>query len=162
MFATAILKLPELPPDPDDLRVYDLNPLGQRGFQFVYEPSSGIQSAAVKKLRFSSKVVRGDRVTVEADTSGNSEAIYDLTEKVGKSVPLKLYNVTQAEIAAKVAVEVNSPAKSVTFRITYPNSCSLKYDDEDLKMRKMLVESGIEPKEPTESMELAGAEATET
>ena len=27
MFATAILKLPELPPDPKDGRVYDLNPL---------------------------------------------------------------------------------------------------------------------------------------
>ncbi|MFL5268247.1 MAG: hypothetical protein ACJ8AH_16915, partial [Stellaceae bacterium] len=30
MFATAILKLPELPPDPKDERVYDLNPLRHR------------------------------------------------------------------------------------------------------------------------------------
>jgi len=45
--------------------------------------------------------------------------------------------------------------------ITYPNSCSLKYDDVDLRLRQMLVDSGIEPREPTESMELAGAEVAE-
>jgi hypothetical protein len=47
MFATAILKLPELPPDPKDGRIYDLN--------------SGIQDVAVRKLRLSSKVKKGDR-----------------------------------------------------------------------------------------------------
>ena len=46
-------------------------------------------------------------------------------------------------------------------RITHPNSCSLKYDDVDLKLREMLVASGIEPREPTESTELAEAEAAE-
>ena len=59
MFATEILKLSELPPDPTDERVYDLNPLRERGFQFVYDAASGIQSVAVKRLRLSSKVVRG-------------------------------------------------------------------------------------------------------
>ena len=43
MFATAILKLPELPPDPKDGRIYDLNPLRQKGFEFVYALGSGIQ-----------------------------------------------------------------------------------------------------------------------
>lgn len=42
MFATAILKLPELPPDPKDERIYDLNPLCQKGFDFVYDAGSGI------------------------------------------------------------------------------------------------------------------------
>ena len=69
MFATAILKLPELPPDPKDERVYDLNPLRHKSFDFVYETDSGIQDVAVKKLRLSSKVKRGDRITVEADAS---------------------------------------------------------------------------------------------
>ncbi len=125
MFAKAILKLPGLPPDPEDTRVYNLNQLAARGFQFVYEPASGIQRVAVKKLRFASKVVRGDRVTVEADANANPEAIYDLVEKVGKSIPLKLYNVSQVEIAAKVCVGEDARPKSVSFQITYPNSCSL-------------------------------------
>jgi hypothetical protein len=161
MFATEILKLSELPPDPRDERVYDLNPLRERGFQFDYDPASGIQSVAVKKLRLSSKVVKGDRITLEADTAANREAIYDLLDKVGRSVPLRRYNVTQVELAAKVVLKADGKPKSVTVSITHPNSCSLKYDDMDLRLRKMLVDSGIELREPTESMELAGAEAAE-
>ncbi len=161
MFATEILKLSELPPDPTGDRVYDLNPLRERGFQFVYDAASGIESVAVKKLRLSAKFVKGDRITLEADTAANREAIYDLLDKVGRSEPLRLYYVTQVELAAKVAMKADEKPKSVTVCITYPNSCSLKYDDVDLKLRKMLVDSGIEPREPTESMELAGAEAAE-
>ncbi len=153
MFATAILKLPELPPDPKDGRIYDLNPLRERGFQFVFDVGSGIQSVAVKKLRLSSKVKKGDRITVEADASGNPHAIYDLLDKIGKSLPLYLYNVTQAELVASVMVDTTKPPKSVTVRITHPNSCSLKYDELDLKLRDMLEASGIEPKEPTEELE---------
>jgi hypothetical protein len=40
------------------------------------------------------------------------------------------------------------PLKTVIIRITYPNSCSLKYDELDLRLRDMLKASGIEQKEP--------------
>ena len=59
---------------------------------------------------------------------------------------MHLYNVTQVEIAASVVVDTDKPPKTVTFRITYPNSCSLKYDDTGMKLRAMLEASGIEPK----------------
>ncbi|MFZ1084393.1 MAG: hypothetical protein WAN35_05475 [Terracidiphilus sp.] len=160
MFSTAILGLPELPPDPDDERVYNLNPLRERGFQFVYDPASGIERVTVKKLRLSSRVKRGDRITLEADAA-KQENIYDLLDRVGRSVALQLFNVSQVELTALVATKSNEKPKSETVRITYPNSCSLKYDDVDLKLRAMLVDSGIEPREPTESMELAEAEAVE-
>jgi hypothetical protein len=161
MFATAILGLPELPPDPEDERVYDLNPLRERGFQFVYDAASGIESVAVKKLRLSSKVVKGDRITLEADATARREAIYDLLDQVSAPLRLRTWNVTQVELVALVATKPNEKPKSVTIRITHPNSCSLKYDDVDLRLREMLVASGIEPREPTESMELAEAEAVE-
>jgi hypothetical protein len=157
MFAKAILKLSELPPDPTDDRAYDLNPLLERSFPFVHDPASGIQSVVVKKLRLSSKLKKGDRITLEADTSGNPLAVYDLLDKLGKPLPLYLYNVTQVELAASVMVEADKPPKSVTIRITHPNSCSLKYDELDLKLRDMLEASGIEPKEPTEGLEVAQA-----
>jgi hypothetical protein len=48
MFATAILKLPELPSDPKDGRIYDLNPLYSKGFDFVYDAGNGVQDVAVK------------------------------------------------------------------------------------------------------------------
>jgi hypothetical protein len=156
MFATAILKLPMLPPDPKDGRVYDLNPLRQKGFEFVFEAGSGIQNVVVRMLRLSSKVKKGDRITLEAYTSGNPNAVYDLLDQIGKSLPLHLYNVTQVELAASVTVDADK-LKSVTIRITHPNSCSLKYDELDLKLREMLEASGIEPKAPDERAEAAEA-----
>jgi hypothetical protein len=59
-------------------------------------------------------------------------------------------------LAASVVTDEDKPPKKVTIRITYPNSCSLKYDEVGLKLRAMLEASGIEPKEPAED---AGAEA---
>jgi hypothetical protein len=75
IFATTILKQDELPPDPRDERVYDLNPLGQKGFNFVYAIGSGIEKVVVKKLRLSSRVTKGDRITLEADTEQDREGI---------------------------------------------------------------------------------------
>lgn len=166
MFATAILKLPEFPADPKDGRVYDLNMLGQRNFDFVYDPATGIQDVVVKKLRLSSKAKKGERITLEADGQNDPGAISDLLERVGKSTPLHLYNVTQAEIGALVAKDGKTNGKWVNIRITHPNSCSLKYDELDLKLRDMLHANGIEPKEPSadlspeiKAVEYAEAEA---
>jgi hypothetical protein len=157
MFATAILKLPELPPNPKDERVYDLNPLRQKGFDFVFDADTGIHDVAVKKLRISSKVKKGDRITLEADATNRPDAVYELLDQIGKSIPLQLYNVTQVELTASVVVDANKPPKAVTIRITHPNSCSLKYDELDLKLRDMLNASGIEPKEPADATEAAEA-----
>ena len=156
MFAQAILKLDGLPPDPKDERVYDLNPLLQKGFNFIYDAGSGIERVTVKKLRLSSRIKRGDRITLEADSSDNPDAVYDLLDQIRASLRLSMYNVTQVELAASVMTDADKPAKKVTIRITYPNSCSLRYDEIGLRLRTMLEASGIEPKEPAEN---AGAEA---
>ena len=148
MFAEAILKIDELPPDPKDERIYDLSPLFQRKFDFTYSVGSGIEEVMVKKLRLSSQIKKGDRITLEADASRNSDAVYDLLDRIGQAVPLNLYNLTQVELSALVVVDANKPPKRTTIRITYPNSCSLKYDELGLKLRDMLKASGIEPKEP--------------
>ena len=150
MFTRSILNLPELPPDPKDKRVYDLNPLRHKSFDFTYAVDSGIEKVVVKKLRLSSKVNKGDRITVEGDVDRDPWAVYAVLDKVGKSVPLHRYNVTQVEISASIAVDRNKPPKAVTIRITHPNSCSLKYDETDLKLREMLHASGIEPRDPAQ------------
>ncbi len=148
MFAKAILNMNELPPDPKDSRVYDLNPLRNRNFGFTYALGSGIDNVAVKKIRFSSRIRGGERITLEADVSQNQFALHDQIEKVSKSVSLNLYNVTQVELTVTVSIDINKPPKNATIRLTYPNSCSLKYDGVGLMLRKMLESSGIEPKEP--------------
>lgn len=148
MFAQSILKLEELPPDPKDERVYDLAPLSQPGFQFTHQVGSGVGTVVVKKLRLSSRVRAGDKITVEADAHSNRDAVHELLAQMGQAVPLHLYNVTQVELAATVYVAEGKPPKTVNIRITHPNSCSLKYDEIDLSLRQMLEASGIEPMAP--------------
>ena len=63
---------------------------------------------------------------------------------------MHLYSITQVELAASVVMDAEKPPERVSIRITYPNSCSLKYDERDLKLRAMLEASGIELKEPSE------------
>ena len=149
MFATAILKLERLPPDPTDQSVYDLEPLRQRGFGFVYDIGSGIEKVMVMRLGLSSLEREGDRITVEADASENPEAVYDLLEQVAPAMPFNLYRVSEVELAAWIATDAEKPATKVPIRIAHPNSCSLKYDERDLKLRAMLEASGIELKEPS-------------
>ena len=157
MFAASILKLQELPEDPKDSRVYDLGPLKQPNFEFTYDLDSGIQSVVVKKLRLSSRATKGERISLEADTSQDPKAVYALLERVQVAMPTAQYSVTQVDLAVSMVVEADRPAKTVNIRITYPNSCSLKYDELGLKLRDMLSASGIEPSEPAD---LATPDAT--
>jgi hypothetical protein len=95
-------------------------------------------------------VKSGDRITLEADTKRDPHAVYALLDKLAPALPLHLYNITQAELSALVVVDEDKPAKTISFKITHPNSCSLKYDEVGLKLRAMLEASGIEPKEPVD------------
>ncbi len=150
MFVETILQLPELPPDPKDSRVYDLGPLRQRNFEFTYDLGSGIESVVVKKLRLSSRATRGERISLEADTSHDPQAVYALLDRIQIAMPMAQYSVTQVDLAVSMVVEADRPPKTVNIHITYPNSCSLKYDELGLKLRDMLSASGLEPREPEE------------
>ena len=144
MFAAAILKLDGLP-DPGDGRVYDLDPLRRRGFEFVCRRGSGIESVAVRLLRLSSRARRGDRITLEADDSIHPDAIHDVLEVLDQRIPLHLFSVTRAELVARVAADGGKPAGRAPICLTSPDSCSLGYGERDLKLRSMLKDSGLEP-----------------
>ena len=47
---------------------------------------------------------------LEADVSDNRDAVYDLLDKIGKALPLHLYNVTQVELTAPVIVDADKPS----------------------------------------------------
>lgn len=148
IFADTILKA-ELGPDEKDERVYDLNPLRSRQFQFVYDPQSGIVDVAVKKLRLSVYGKR-ERVLLEADPTSNKHAIFDLLDKLAKGIPLAQMAVTQVGIKVTFGHNpTSSKASTRAFDINWPNSCSLKHEGHDLIIRKLLADSGIEPREPT-------------
>lgn len=147
IFAAAILKA-ELGPDEKDERVYNLNPLHSRQFQFSYPPESGIAQVVVKKLRLA---VRGksERIVLEADPARNPQAVFDLLAKLATVIPLARLSVTQVGVKVTFAPTPSSrKANTRTFDISWPNSCSLKHDGRDLIIRRMLADSGLEPQEP--------------
>lgn len=149
LFAQAILGLDALPPDPKSKEVYDLGPLMRPDFEFMHAPDSGIGTVVVKRLRLTSRVRAGDQLIVSANTDRDRLAVYALAEEIGRALPLHLYDVTQVELAATLQIDPGKKAKTVTIRITHPNSCSLKQDEVGNRLRKMLVASKIEPKAPT-------------
>jgi len=157
IFAAVILKTANLPPVARDERVYDLDPLKNRQFEFTIDESSGILDVRLRKMRLSSMLKKGERLTLEADTSVDPHAIHDLLSRIGPGLPPRTFNVTMLELTARVSTDPTKKPKSVTFRITHPNSCTLKYDEIGLKLRRMLSDSGIEPGEPDDAREAAEA-----
>jgi hypothetical protein len=151
MFAKAILKLPQLPAKPKDDRIYELDKFSRSGFEFRYDAGSGIEDVAVRMIRLSSRVNKGERITVEANPEANPDAVYEALGKL--SLPLHLYYVTQVELTASVVTKAGEKPKKVPVRLTWPNSCSLKRDALGDKLRAMLAASDIEPKEPAQGAE---------
>ena len=111
-------------------------------------PKSGIADVAVKKLRL--KVLgKSERIVLEADPSYDKQAVFDLLDKVAKAIPLSQMVITQVGIKVTFAHNPSSRKGSTrSFDINWPNSCSLKHDGRDLIIRKLLANSGIEPREP--------------
>ena len=153
IFAEIILKT-GLGPDKKDEKVYHLNPLKQQNFQFISDPASGIEDVRVCKLRLTSMVGKKERITLEADPTYNPNAVYELLDKLhvqNPSIRLSSYNITQVGLKVFFSQAVGSlKGKTRSFDVTFPNSCNLKQDGRDLIIRKMLVASGLEPREETE------------
>ncbi|MBI3147091.1 MAG: hypothetical protein HYZ17_01060 [Betaproteobacteria bacterium] len=146
IFAEAILGCDELPEDPADNRVYNLFPLRRKDSAFTGDAASGIESVRVNKLR---RALNGGRkLTLEANPKNDPQAVYKLLDKLAPALPSHEYSVTQVGITASVKLNPTAPAKAVPFQVTFPNSCSLKYDEVGLKLRAMLELSGIEPRPP--------------
>ncbi|MGQ0618299.1 MAG: hypothetical protein ACT4QA_00035 [Panacagrimonas sp.] len=148
IFAEVILK-GELGPDAVDERVYDLSPMRARDFQFVYGPESGIAHVAMNKLRLT-VAGRKERIVLEADPTYEKLAVFDLLDKVAKGIPTTQLLVTQ--VGVKVTFAFNPKVRrpqTRSFEINWPNSCSLKHDGRDDLIRKMLADSGIEPRPTT-------------
>lgn len=143
LFADSILGL-ELGEFVEDDRVYDLAPLQGSNPPFQYSPESGIQSVAIKKFRLAINGTK-ERITLEANPERNPNAIYELRDKLCKSIPLSQMTITQVGIMVTFAPDAGGRTSTRSFDINWPNSCSLKHEGKDAVIREMLAASGIEP-----------------
>jgi hypothetical protein len=142
IFAERILKLDKLADGSIDKRVYDLAPAQDAEFSFTIAPELGITNAVVTRMRLTLRNNKKERITLEADAATNPKAIYELRDKLN----LPSHFITQLAVKVTFEAEAGKRAKTRTFNITYPNSCALNHDGLDLKIRKMLAASGIEPR----------------
>lgn len=78
LFAKHILHLDSLPDGEIDKRVYELDTVAERDFDFKITSESGIDSVVVTHLRLSFKHQTKKRLTLEADTKKSPLAVYDL------------------------------------------------------------------------------------
>ena len=142
LFAKIILKLDTLQDGSIDKRIYDLEPLADSDFEFKIEPETGIVGIEVTQLRLTLKHGSRRRIVLETDTKNNPKAVYDLLKEINPPV----YLITQVRLKVTFEAPTGKRVKTKTFNITYPNSCALNHDGNDLQIRKMLAKSGIEPK----------------
>ena len=142
-FARTILKLETLADGSIDKRVYDLSPLKDAGFVFTLAPDAGIASAVITRMRLSLLHGGNRRITLEADTKGNPKAVYELRDAL-RPPP---HFITQLSVKVTFEPVGDRRPRTRTFNITYPNSCALNNDGMDLKIRQMLADSGVEPRE---------------
>lgn len=145
LFADTILGL-ELGEFVEDVRVYDFSPLHNNNPTFQFPPDSGIQSVAIKKFRL---VIDGtkERITLEVNPAQNQNAVYELRDRLCKNIPVSQLTITQVGIVVTFVPEPDTGKISTrSFDISWPNSCSLKHDGKDAIIRKMLIDSGIEPR----------------
>ena len=110
-------------------------------FSFTVAHDAGIASIVVTRMRLTLKHAAKRRITLEADTTDNSKAVYELRDKLKPPA----HFITQLGVKVTFMPVGDRRAKTRTFNITYPNSCALNYDGNDAVIRKMLADSGIEP-----------------
>lgn len=149
IFAQAILYEEKLPTDKADERVYELDPLLDRNYEFVIPPDSTIEKVFIKGLRLSLLDGRNQKLVVESEPGPNGKALFDLLERVTSKLPKRGFHVTQARIQAVFQPAPERRGRTRTFTISYPNSCSLRWEERDLEIRRMLAESGLEPVDST-------------
>ena len=122
-------------------RVFELDGLKRPDFEFPTPPEDGVEFVRLKKMRLSIQGEPGKRITFEAGTGGNGKPAHAVHGFLEESLnqekrPLDRYRVTQA------TMQVKFPGKgsrgSVTFNITWPDSCSLRDDETHMKIKGYL------------------------
>ncbi len=147
IFSRVVLK-EELGDETKESNPYQLNGLKSREFPFPTDPRDRICDVRVRQLRLLPLGGLKQRITFEATARGEKEEVYDLMERtLGMTdVPLSMYNVDSAVIQMVFDNTGNSgrATKTLSFRISCPDSCNLKDKQEDLIARRCLKDWGLE------------------
>ena len=147
VFAEAVLGIRNLPEVTKP--AYALEGLKTRGFQFIRSPDSPIVDVRVKRLGFG-VIGRPTKIVVDTDVSEDPHAIETEVARVFSTgvpepsrIALSLTRIISATLTATVDLRDGSRPRTRTFDLT-TKSCALKYEGNDLLLRRMLADSGVD------------------
>jgi len=145
IFARTILKLDTLPDGTIDKEIYDLSALAEPDFDFIFDKDkTGIEDIVVTSLRLKLKHGTNRRITLQADTKKNSNAVHDLLSELN----LPSFEINQVILKVTYPKVPGRSTNTKTVRITLPNNCNLNHDGKDDVIRKVLTASRIEKRNP--------------
>ena len=148
IFAAIILGEKHLQQNEADERVYDLDILKERDFAFQFGLDSKIEEVVVRSVRLSYRYGEKPHFTIMGDHKSNANSIHDELARLGLGIPLNALHITQVELGVRFTPTAVKQRRVVLAKLTHPNRCSLRYDGLDLVVRRMLADSGIEPRDP--------------
>ena len=148
IFAEVILGHKNLEPKIDDNRIYNLDVLKDRNFPFDYHPDSQIDKVVVRSLRLTPRFGDKTEFTLKGDYNADPKSVYEALLKLSRGASLDQLQITRVELGVHFRRDGTMRPRTIPVALTHPNRCSLRYDGLDLVVRKMLADSGIEPREP--------------
>ena len=92
----------------------------------------------------------GDKTefTLKGDYNADPKSVYEALLKLSRGASLDQLQITRVELGVHFRRDGTMRPRTIPVALTHPNRCSLRYDGLDLVVRKMLADSGIEPREP--------------
>jgi hypothetical protein len=148
IFADVVLGHKNLEPKIDDNRIYNLDVLKDRNLPFDYQPDSQIDKVVVRSLRLTPRFGDKTEFTLKGDYNADPKSVYEALSKLSRGASLDQLQITRVELGVHFRRDGTMRPRTIPVALTRPNRCSLRYDGLDLVVRKMLADSGIEPREP--------------
>lgn len=157
IFGRAILEV-ELEDPEATGAVYELLGLLDRRFPLPLEPEDGVEEARVRRLRLrimesqQGSRNRMRRITLEAGARDDREAVYDLLDDVlaSERIPRELLMVQHVGLQLVFRPDAKGRRRTLSFDLSHPDSCSLKYDPSHLVAKGLLKRWGLDVSGRTE------------
>jgi len=146
-FAKAVLETDVPRHSPKDTRVYALGDFMRPDFMLIPSAELGIKAVELRKLRV--QVLGIDKHTIRIDLAPDC-APHVLFERIASATrDIEPSRLRVSQVSIRVTFELR-PGEDKnrwrSFEITWPNTCSLQNEGDDLLIQRMLEENGIEPR----------------
>ena len=150
-FAKAVLGQDIRRDSPRDDRAYDLEPFLNPDFTFTPAPVLGIKSVEVRKLRVRVFGEGGCTIRIDLANEAASHVLYDKLVSALVGVPQTQRRVSLVGLRATFEPQPGErQARTHSFELVWPSSCSLANDHRGTVLQRMLQDHRIEPRRSQE------------